>query len=314
MFLIERVIGVLTYVIILLIVCLKLYNSKSTKQTQNNLKIFCLILSILAFFYIPANSADLSRYIVSAHIYSKYSFSELIKVLAETKAPMQILYFYVLGLTKIDGLIPAVSCMIFYGFTFRIFSDAIKRFNISGKNAALSLLFFMGMGGFLNVISIIRSCVSFAGIAYCCYFEIVAKGKKLSHIFIYIFSALMHPAAMALIIFRIILILFKKEKSNFKSIINYLLVIFFLVLIFVKGNEYVNLILDKSNTYMQGDVYSYIWEFLICLMYMIFSTYIILKSNSIFNTIELKNYKRFLILINIFIFIFSFEYSIFTRY
>ena len=314
MFLAERIIGVATYVLLLIIVSFKIYKSKKNQSIIKTLKKYWIILSILAFFYIPTNSADLSRYIASAHIYSSYSFSELVKTISETAAPMQVIYFYILGLTKVDGLIPAVSCMIFYGLTFSIFSDAIKRYNISGRNATLSLLFFMSMGGFLNVISIIRSCVAFSAIAYCCYFELIGKKKIKRHIPIYIFSALMHPAAIVLIVVRVLTIIFKKERTLIKKIMNYIFVIILMALIIKFGNNYINLIIEKSITYIMGNVYSYVWEYIICFMYMIFSTYIIVKSKNTIKTMELVNFNRFLILINIFILIFCFEYSIFTRY
>lgn len=314
MFLAERIIGVATYALILIIVFFKISKSKQNKSITKTLKNYWIILSILAFFYIPANSADLSRYITSAHIYSSYSFSELLKAISSTMAPMQVIYFYILGLTKVDGVIPAVSCMIFYGFTFSIFSDAIKRYNISGRNAALSLLFFMAMGSFLNVISIIRSCVAFSAIAYCCYFELIGKKKITSHIHLYMFSALMHPAAIVLIVVRILTIIFKKEKTLIRRFINYIFVIILMALIVRYGNDYINLIFEKSIIYIKGEVYSYIWEYIICFMYMIFSTYIIVKSKNTIESIELINFNRFLMLINIFIFIFCFEYSIFTRY
>lgn len=317
MFLIERIIGVSTYVMIMFVMCFLIYKTTNKKQIKTILKIYWFLLAVLAFFYIPTESADLSRYISAAKLYSSFSVEEIVKILGNSKVPMQIIYFYLLGLTKINGLIPAVTSMLFYGFSFSILYDAIKRFELNNKSASISLLFFMEMGGFLCVISGIRSFVAFSAIAYCCYYELIGNKSFVKHIPLYLFASLMHPAAMVLTIIRLLTILINKEKSNLKKIGNFFLVGILIVLIFKYGSQYIDAILDKTDTYVSGDGYSYIWEYLISWIYMIFSTLFILiikTDTSKENEISIFNYKNFILLINFIIFIFSFEYSIFTRF
>ena len=315
MYLVERLIGVFTFVLIMFLMCFWIYKSDKSK-IKKILKIYWIILALLAFLYIPAKSADLSRYIYSAHLYSSYSFNELIELLSQAKVPGQILYFYLLGLTKIDGLIPAVSCMIFYGFAFSMLNDAVNRFDLKPKSIALSLLFFMEMGGFLSVISVIRCFIAFAAIAYCCYFELIANKSFIKHIPLYLFASSMHPAAMALTFFRIVTILLKKEKVLIKRFINAFLVGIMVLIIIKFGNQYISLILDKTDTYVNGHVYSYVWEYIISWLYMIFSTFFLLKIkiDDVENKMFILNYKNFILLINLVILLFNFEYSIFTRF
>lgn len=295
--------------------CFWIYKSDKSK-IKKILRIYLIILTILAFFYIPTKTADLTRYISSAHLYSSFSFDYLINSLSKSKTPMHILYFYLLGLTKIDGLIPAVSCIIFYGFAFSMLADAANRFNLKSKTVALSLLFFMEMGGFLCVISSIRSFIAFAAIAYCCYFELVCNKSFIKHIPLYLFASLMHSAAMALVIIRIVMILLKKEKKVIKRVLNIILVGILVFIVFKFGNQYIASIFEKTDTYLNGSVYSYIWEYIISWLYMIFSTIFILKIkiNNLNNKLDIYNYRNFILLINILIFIFNFEYSIFTRF
>ncbi len=313
MYIVERLIGVFTYVLIMFLMTFLIYKS-DTRKLKKYLRIYLIILFVLAFIYIPPTSADLYRYIISAKTYSSYTISELLNVLLNARTPMQVLYFYVLGKTGIDGLIPAVSALIFYGCSFSILYKAARRYKLSNKSIAISLLFFMEMGGFLSAISIIRTSVSFAIIAYCCYNELIENKSFLKHLPWYIFAALMHPAAMAMVIFRIVTILLKKEKKLSKRLFNYLVVAVILIFVILNGNYYIDYIFEKADIYINGEVYSYIWEYIISTIYLLFSTFTIFKFKQIFtNNVEIENYTNFIIFINFILVVLCFEYSIFTR-
>lgn len=313
LYFLERIIGVSVYVLITIIMFIVIYNTENIKL-KKFLIIYLLFIVFLAFIYVPTTSADLYRYLKSAKMYSSLSYSELIYLIRESKAPIQIVYFYLLGKTGVDGLIPAVSALIFYGCLFKIVYKASVRYNLNNKSVALSLLFFMCLGGFLSVINIIRCFVAFSIIALCCYDELIEEKSYVKHIPLYLFASLMHPAAMALSIFRVMTILIKKDKNFFKKILNFFIVLFILFFMIKYGNEYLNLIFEKSTTYITGDIYSYSWEYIISLVYIFFSTYVLLKSRKMFkNNIEINNFNNFLLLINFVTLIFGFEYSIFTR-
>ena len=314
MYIYERLIGVFTYVIIMFIMILLIYKSDKNKL-KKNLIIYLIALCILAFFYIPSTSADLYRYIISAHDYNMLSYNDLYKLIINSSSPMQIVYFYLLGKININGLIPAVSALIYYGCYFRIIYGCAKKYNLSNKSVAYSLFLVMAMGGFLTVISAIRSFVAFAVIALCIYREIIENKSIFSNVLLYLFAGMMHLSAIGLIIIRIIIFLFGKEKKITKKILN-ILIIIIISIIFIKfGRNYWNSLINKTDYYVKNSVYSYLWEYIICFVYMIYSTIILLIiNNKKTNEFEIKKLIKFNLIINFVIFIFAFEYSIFTRF
>ena len=313
MYIVERIIGIFTYVFIMFIMVFNIYRSKPGKL-KKNLVIYLILLVVLAFIYVPAPTADLHRYIVSAKEYASLTFSEILQLLSNTRVPAQVLYFYLLGKTGLDGMVAAVSAFIFYSCSFSILYKASKKFNLSNKSVAISLLFLMQTGSFINAISIIRTSVSFAIIAYCCYTELIENKSLVKHIPLYLFASLMHPAALALILFRLFIMLLKKEKNSYKKLLNYIVVFLLIAFIIANGDFYVEYIFEKAQYYMSGSVYSYIWEYLICIIFLLFSAFVTFVTRKMFkNNLEIKNYTNFLILIQCALIAVSFEYSTFTR-
>lgn len=313
MFIFERVVGVSTYMFFLLLFFYLIYISKK-RNASKYLKIYVFVLFILAFIYIPSDSADLSRYVKSAKIYNIMDSSDLIDLIIESKAPMQIIYFYILGIPKVYGLIPAVSALIFYGSSFSIFSGIYEKYKISNKSLALSFLFFMLCCDFVSIISIIRCPVAFSIIAYCVYKELFEGKSLIANLPLYLFSALMHPAAMVLVLLRFVLIFIQREKKFFKKIVNYTIILLIFMMFLKYGHEFIQLILDKSDSYISREGYSYIWEYLISLLYFVFSSFIYLKTRNQFKDIEFKNLSKIFLASNILLLLFCREYSIFTRF
>ena len=315
MYLTERIIGIVSYMGIMLIFFYLMYYSDSKIKLKRYLVIYWIILDIMAFFYIPTEFADLSRLYDSLHKYAEISFSTLISILLETNTPSQSIYFWIIGKTRIDGLLPFITSMIFFGNIFTITYKCAKKYNIDNKNVAISLLFFMEFGKFLEVISGIRSLMAFSIIALCIYTEIIENRKIVKNILLYIFAAFMHPAAMILTIIRFFFLLLQREKGILRKILNIIIFIILGYITFKYANGSINAATEKAESYMSHQMYSYIWEYLLSWGYTIFSTLSIIKYNKLLSKDEkMGNLKKLIIIINFIIIIFSFEYSIFTRF
>mgnify|MGYP004527084545 CR=1 FL=1 len=314
MYLFERIVGVMTYMSVMLIMVYLIYKSPKEKL-KKYLIIYNILLFVMAFFYIPATSADLYRLTKTMNYYSGFALSELPKLLSNNNAPVQILYFYIIGKLGIDNLLPAITSFIFYGNVFIIIYKNSKRFNLSNKSIAISLFFFMVMGKFVEVISGIRTMLAFSIIALCCYNEILEKRSFIKDIIFYLIASLIHPAAMILTFIRIIFLLFQKENKIIKKISNIIVFTVLIIFIVTYGKTYMQYALNKANTYINGNVYSYVWEYVISWLYIVFSTYSMILGKKYLNkNIEIAGMRLFIIYINIIIICFSFEYSIFSRF
>lgn len=314
MFLLERIIGVVTYMLIMIVIVINIYKSPKEKL-KKILCIYLFILVMMAFYYIPSQSADLYRLQDSLYIYSKYSFSELVSKLYNSNVPAYILYVYIIGKIGIPNFLPAITCLIFYGIIFKILLKSSKKYNLSNKNIALSLLFFMITGKFLEVISSVRALLSFSIIALCCYEEFVEEKAIYKNIFKYCIAIFFHPAALALTIIRFLYLFLKREKKIIKKIINYIILLFMGIVLFRYGLKYLDFMLVKADVYLNNEVYSYVWEYIISWIFILFSTYsIISRKRILMKKPEIYELAKFNIYINFIIILFSFEYSIFSRF
>lgn len=314
MYLAERMIGVVTYASVVTIMTYLIYKSPKEK-TKKYFILYNIILFIMAFFYIPTTTADLTRLIEKMDYYSKIELLKLPNILFNNIAPMHVIYFYLIGKIGINELLPAITSFIFFGNVFYIAYKSSKHFKLDNKSVAISLLFFMSMGKFLEVISNIRSPLAFSIIAVCCYNEIIENKSFIKNLILYLIAALMHPAAVVLIIIRMLFFLLQKEKIVIKKIFNIIILLFLALLVKKYAGNYLNYAFEKAMVYINGEIYNYTWEYLISWIYIIFSTYtLICGKKYLTDNVESCNMRKFNIYINLIIILFSFEYSIFSRF
>ena len=83
----------------------------------------------------------------------------------------------------------------------------------------------------------------------------------------------------------------------------------------INPNSFIDAMIGKTELYLNSEMYFYIWEYLISWISVIFAMYSLLKYKKLINQCEsLKNYYKFLLMLNCILVIFSFEYSIFSRF
>lgn len=315
MYLFERMLGVVTYMGIMLVFIYLIYNSNSKKKLKKYLIIYWFLLAIMAFFYIPSKSADLTRLIETMHKYAQMNFESLFKLMNKTNLPSECLYFWCIGIIGIDGLLPSITSLIFFGNVFSITYKVACKYDIDNKNIAIALLFFMELGKFLEVISGIRALMAFSIIAWCAYTEMVEGKNFLKNIILYIFASLMHHAAMILTLIRLMFLLIQKEKKITRKNINIIIFILLSFLIFKLAYNNIEAAIGKANLYIENAMYSYIWEYMICWIYVTFSTYTLIRYRKyVINNVEMENLRRFNLFINFIVIILNWEYSIFNRF
>ena len=310
MHLVARFCGVVIYFLLLIFFCLKMKNSKNKKKVLN---MYIVTLCIMAFFFVPSSGNDLYKILRHVHIFGDYSFSQLINYLPSTSTPVATIYYWLVGYLKIDGLLPMITCFLFYSNIFYVFNNYIDKNHVSGLTICLSLFMIMCNSSYFEVISGIRNMLAFSFFVRCIYDEHFNDKSIFRSIPIYILCCLLHSTLILIVFLRIIhYVLFYKKTIN--SIFTIMTIIVMTILVGFIGTDYIQSFIVKSDAYLTPGGYSYIWEsiltfFLLILLIKVHRSF--KKSDNIGN---LFIYKKFVMLLDIIIVIFFFEHNIFFRF
>lgn len=309
MYLFPRLVGVFTYFSITILFFLLLV--KCNKKNLGKILLVCsFILAIMGFFYVPAESADLSRIWSTMKDFSSNSFKEQLDFSFSTNIPLFHLFTYCISLTGVYSLLPAIVAFIFYLNSFYIIKDYSQKKEYSSLSIGMTFFVFMCFGQFVQVISGIRSMLAFSIIARCVYNEYINNKNILRNIIWYIIAAMIHPAALTLFLIHLLLTLILSNKlSQLKKIVSIFLIA---LVILIFGKNYLLEMFSSASTYLTEDSYSYIWEYIIAILYLILLLFALVNIKNVSNNlILLKKYVYCFILI---LFIFLPVYSIFQRY
>lgn len=274
--LIERLCGVVAYVLGLIVVCNSIYVSKRASVKQI-LVLYALYLTILAFFYVPGESADLTRLLDNFHSWSNLDLSGLISLMGRNGSPSYPLYFWVIGQFGIDGLLPATTCFIGMMCLFSCIWDYSDRFQCSKRSVALAVAVAMSTGFFVILISDIRNMLAFLIIARCFYAECYRGSSVLAHIIFYAFAAFLHSAALFAVILRMVFLLFERKSSLAEAFASFFLVVILAILLFYFASDYLASMANKGSNYLSSAEYSYFWEYLINGLMMAYAVYALLS-------------------------------------
>lgn len=285
MFLFERLIGVGLYSLVLVLVCLSLVG-KSSKNIKGHLFLYSIILSVFAYHFVPYETADLYRineYVVAFQQYSINSFWQT-HVLQSDLGIAGILY-WVVGKIGIPQLLPAITAFVCYSCIFYIIRRTAEKNQISGKNVAITLFFYMSIGTYMFVISGIRCMLGVSLLVFCFYRESVEKKFNILHIPLYILAALIHSFSAVLIAARFGLAIFDTKATVIRKIIYFIFFGAGILLVFHNFSEYIGKIIAKADSYLNGDSYSYVWEYIIAIItcvviVFVFSKWRIIKDES----------------------------------
>lgn len=306
----ERIIGVVTYGILMLVFAFILKKNKiSAKKT---LIIYIALLSILAYHYLPNPGYDLERiYYTFTHYYSPMSFDGLIHLLKHTYTPTINIFYYFVSKSNFYGLAPATACIIFYSCIFSIFEDICQKNEIYGIKKTIFLIFFMSLGTYLEVITNIRAMTSFSLIVFCFYNEVYNNKKILKHIPLYFISSTVHLVGLTLTIIRFSI--YPLQKKRWK-LLYAILPITLVMMIYLFFTDYINQILFTKSYYKAYVSYSYLPEYILMTIMTIYIILIkILHRKYLIIDDKLKITNIFsLILLIVMIFNFN-EYTFFHR-
>lgn len=317
LYLTERIISLFTYVLILWIICF-LISKLGSRYIGKILFFYTLILSTMSFFFVPSPGADLYRLIPIMHLWGSLNFMELWNEMLNSTTPINLLYMYLIGKTKIDGLLPALTAFLFYSNVFYILKKSVIRYKVSSTDTALVLFFFMSLGVLIEVISGIRTMLGFSFVAVFIYKEMVEGKSIFKNIVWYVLVSLIHPAVLVLVIIRFSYLVIEKSKNNYQKFSKVLFVLIIIPILYIFGQGYLLASFEKTKDYVYSGTYWYFWEYLIGAISLLFIIYLIsLTSRFIKIEGDLHSIQKLLVFckyIAVLLIVFSIEYNTFHRF
>lgn len=306
----ERILGAVTYGMLLIIFAF------AAKDTRKDLKkilfVYTLVLSILAYFFIPNPGYDLERINISlAQYYQPMSIYELMDLLGRSFTPSINVFYYIISKTGHFGLLPFTAAMIYYSCVFNIFSNVCLKYNICGTKRVIFLIFIMSLGTYLEVISNIRCMTAFAMIAFCTYSEIFNSKSLVKHLPIYFIAGTMHLAALAMIIIRFAIYPLQKER---RKILYALLPLSILAMIYFLFPDFVNQIFFTESYYKEYVSYTYFPELVLMLIMTVYIVFIkMIHWKDILTSSSLKKMNFFAMILLLIMIANIGNYSVFHR-
>lgn len=273
MFIVERLIGVGTYAWLLIVIILLIYYSNvNLKQL---LAIYVVALCLMAYFYVPYNTADLHRIYAAMKSFSSLSFSAFWKTYGVTSSePLARILYWGIGKTEIYGFLPAMNSLICYSCFFYILKKSAQIIKASRQSIAIALFMFMSIGHFMSVISNIRTMLVIAVIAYCMFRESAEERFSVFHLVLYVSTIFIHNIALLLLSLRLLCLLIDKHVNPHKRTMVLIFAAVGMVGVyqFAPGTMW-NDIVKTIENYTTGG-YSYTWEYIIGILVVAAELYI----------------------------------------
>lgn len=288
MYLFERLISVSIYTSFIFIFYILITRIK-TKDIKYVLIAYWIIIGIMAFWYKPMESSDLSRLTPIMNGYSNMEFSELLDYINEKRlsTPLEPIYYYIIGKLGNESWLPCITALIVYGLLFNIAYDYFKKNKVTKKNLAIGLLLFMSRGLFHIIIGNIRTGISVSIIAWCVYQEKINDKKIIKNFPLYVIAASMHTIGQILLIIRLVLNITDKNRSSKHKIFYKVTGVILLLIVYYISVKYgiYDRLMRKSESYISKYLehigYFYIWEYIINILYISFSFYLYKKNKKI---------------------------------
>ena len=317
MYITERIISIAIYLLLSLFVIVGIAKSgRDYKKIKRWMIFYVISLCILSYFYIPAETSDLTRLRELVNTtYSNMSFDKYLQMLGETSTYTTHTYYYIVARIGVTELISVLSCFINYSIICYVLYDYGKRNNIRGSSIAKALLLYVSIGGYLEVVSGFRSMCAFSLLFLCIYREFF-QGKRVStNLLLYFISIGFHNAVVPLVFFRFVFLLFQKEEHLVRRIFNYVVVIVLAIIMVRFGSTIIEATTTKAQTYLDNEIFSYFWTYLSSAITVLMEIYFLFVNRKIINNKVQKSYTIFFILFAILDLVsISLDYSIFRRY
>lgn len=291
---------------------------KDYKKIKKILIEFVIILCILSFFFVPSNSADLTRIrIYMNNVYGNMSYKEYLTLLLTRSTFTTHTFYFLVSKIGIKELLSVVTCFINYSIFCYILYDYSKRKEINGLSIANAFLLYLFTGQYMEVISGLRSMSAFSILFFCIYREFFQNKSVIHNLIFYLLAIGFHSAVVPLVIIRFTYLAIQKENRASRKIFNCFIFVMLLFFTLKYGTHILETTTSKAETYLQTNVYSYFWCYLSSIITLILILYVYAINLKVIKDKIPKKYRILFYLILCLDIIFGsirYEYTIFRRY
>ena len=291
MFILERLFGVGVYSLVLVIVCSSLVGKSLDKQ-RRILSFYIIILSVMAFFYKPYETTDLYRIYEYVEAFEGYPFQKFLEVHVKNKsAGLAYLYYWLVAQSGIPRLLPLINTFVCYSCIFYIIEKTAEKKNISGKNVAITLFFYMTTETYMSIIAGIRCMLGVSLLAFCFFRETVEKKFSIFHLPLYVISFFVHTFSAVLIMARLFIPIFKDKKVTVKKCLYTISLILGIRIAFIYLGSYFDAVFSKADGFISGDNYTYMWGYVIDVVVWFVLVSVVFTYTQKVNTGKISNFK-----------------------
>lgn len=246
---------------------------------------YLLALCIMGFFYVPPPGEDLYRLFIRMKSYSNLTIYDIINNFIELREILTLSLYIFVNYLECDGLLPFIAVLITFGLSFNILLDSSKGERNCFFTIAFILLMSRGFFGF--TIGNIRTMIAISIGCYAIYKEFYKLEDFRYNFKYYIIASMFHVSGVLIFVSRMCYVFFDVDKNKVfywgKIVIllcSCVSIIFFYSFLFEN-------ILLKFNHYTEvsreGEGFFYIWEFIITIIYLLFTLYMIYINKKIKN-------------------------------
>lgn len=181
-----------------------------------------LALAVMAFYCVPKETDDLSRYFKEINALRKGGWNDFQDMLSENhdnwgSLPVCGYYFFLISRFDSNGYLPAITIFLAYGSAFYIFYKASVRFSIGKWYLFLCCFFFLSTYWFYDICSGVRNGLAFTLFSACIYQDVVEKKHRWLCYIGYFLCVGLHSSTIVFAFIRLSLWITKKYGSKLMS-------------------------------------------------------------------------------------------------
>lgn len=246
-FVIERVLGIYIYCGVIFSFFFLIRQSRGYKQLRNLLCIYTVVLTTLAFLYIPSKGSDVSRLILTGNGLANKPWGEFLEWVTETSTPLAFMYMRFLQSLHITGAMSGITALITVSLIFSSVYTVAKKLNISNWSVSYYILFLMCGGTFFGAISGVRFTLATVIMANGLIALWYGKRNYLRLAVSMVVPCLIHTGMVPVVAFGVLALFLRRNLlSNLWAKIVLLLIGIFSI---NKMNFFLNAALDKYDVY-----------------------------------------------------------------
>ena len=312
-YVVERILSIYIYCGVIFLFFLLIRQSRGLNQLRSLLCVYTVILTILAFLYIPSKGADVYRLMLIGTSLSETSWPEMLKWSFDQSTPIAFVYMSFVQSLNITGALSGITALIVISLIFSSVYTVTKKLNISNRSVAYYILFLMSTGTFFGAISGIRFALASAIMVNGMISAWYGKRNYFCIVISFIVPCLIHTGLIPIAAFWLLTLFLGKELySRFGIKIFILLCV---VMTFGVFSFYITAAFDKYDSYSGGGalfgIPMYIMSIISFFIYLGF--FYSAKRNGFLNKLNESNKWILIILVFFEIFVIR-DYVVFARY